>query len=40
MLLQAANRVEGFITYGSQHPNGEFVTQESLDKAIFTSRCN
>ena len=29
----AANRVEGFITYGSQHPNGEFVTQESLDKA-------
>ena len=29
----AANRVEGFITFGSQHPNGEFVTQESLDKA-------
>ena len=29
----AANRVEDFITYGSQHPNGEFVTQESLDKA-------
>ena len=29
----AANRVESFITYGSQHPNGEFVTQESLDKA-------
>ena len=29
----AANRVEGFVTYGSQHPNGEFVTQESLDKA-------
>ena len=29
----AANRVEGFITYGSQHPNGEFVTQESLDQA-------
>ena len=29
----AANRVEGFITYGSQHPNGEFVTQESLDKS-------
>ena len=28
----AANRVESFITYGSQHPNGEFVTQESLDK--------
>ena len=29
----AANRVESFITYGSQHPNGEFITQESLDKA-------
>ena len=29
----AADRVESFITYGSQHPNGEFITQESLDKA-------
>ena len=29
----AANRVESFITYGSQHPNGEFISQESLDKA-------
>ena len=29
----AADRVESFITYGSQHPNGEFLTQESLDKA-------
>ena len=29
----AADRVESFITYGPQHPNGEFITQESLDKA-------
>ena len=29
----AANRVESFITYGAQHPNGEFISQESLDKA-------
>jgi zinc protease len=29
----AADRVESFITYGSQHPNGEFISQESLDKA-------
>ena len=29
----AANRVESFITYGSKHPNGEFISQESLDKA-------
>ena len=31
----AANRVQNFITYGSNHPNGEFVSQESLDKASF-----
>ena len=29
----AADRVESFITYGSKHPNGEFISQESLDKA-------
>jgi len=29
----AADRVESFITYGPQHPNGEFISQESLDKA-------
>jgi len=29
----AADRVESFITYGSEHPNGEFISQESLDKA-------
>jgi predicted Zn-dependent peptidase len=31
----AANRVQNFITYGSNHPNGEFVSQGSLDKAGF-----
>ena len=31
----AADRVESFITYGSQHPNGEFISQESLDKATL-----
>ncbi|MCH1444093.1 MAG: insulinase family protein [Flavobacteriaceae bacterium] len=31
----AANRVQNFITYGANHPNGEFVSQESLDKASF-----
>ena len=31
----AANRVQNFITYGSNHPNGEFVSQASLDKASF-----
>jgi zinc protease len=30
-----ANRVQNFITYGANHPNGEFVSQASLDKAIF-----
>jgi predicted Zn-dependent peptidase len=31
----AASRVQNFITYGSNHPNGEFVSQASLDKASF-----
>ena len=31
----AANRVQNFITYGSNHPNGEFISQASLDKASF-----
>ena len=31
----AANRVQNFITYGANHPNGEFVSQASLDKASF-----
>jgi zinc protease len=31
----AANRVQNFITYGPNHPNGEFVSQASLDKASF-----
>ena len=31
----AASRVQNFITYGSNHPNGEFVSQGSLDKAEF-----
>ena len=30
-----ANRVQNFITYGANHPNGEFVSQASLDKASF-----
>ncbi len=29
----AANRVQDFITYGASHPNGEFVSQETLDKS-------
>lgn len=33
----AANRVQNFITYGANHPNGEFVSQESLDKASFNN---
>ena len=28
----AANRVENLLTYGPKHPNGEFVSQESLDR--------
>ena len=32
-VVTAADRVESFITYGPQHPNGEFISQESLDKA-------
>jgi zinc protease len=31
----AANRVQNFITYGANHPNGEFVSQASLDNASF-----
>ena len=31
----AASRVQNFITYGSNHPNGEFISQASLDKASF-----
>ena len=31
----AANKVQNFITYGSNQPNGEFVSQGSLDKAGF-----
>ena len=31
----AASRVQNFITYGSNHPNVEFVSQASLDKASF-----
>lgn len=31
----AANRVQDFITYGASHPNGEFISQASLDKASF-----
>ena len=32
----AANRVQDFITYGASHPNGEFISQASLDKASFS----
>ena len=28
----AADRVENLLTYGAKHPNGEFVSQESIDK--------
>ena len=31
----AASRVQNFITYGANHPNGEFISQASLDKASF-----
>ncbi len=31
----AASRVQNFITYGANHPNGEFVSQASLDNASF-----
>ena len=31
----AASRVQDLITYGSQHPNGEFISQESLDRATL-----
>ncbi len=31
----AASRVQDLITYGPQHPNGEFISQESLDKATL-----
>ena len=31
----AASRVQNFITYGASHPNGEFISQASLDKASF-----
>ena len=33
----AANRVQNFITYGASHPNGEFISQASLDKASFNN---
>ena len=33
----AANRVQDFITYGASHPNGEFISQASLDKASFNN---
>ena len=29
----AASRVQDLITYGASHPNGEFVSQETLDKS-------
>ena len=28
----AADRVESLLTYGPKHPNGEFISQESIDK--------
>ena len=28
----AADRVENLLTYGAKHPNGEFISQESIDK--------
>ena len=28
----AANRVQSLLTYGSEHPSGEYVSQESLDR--------
>ena len=31
----AASRVQDLITYGPEHPNGEFISQESLDKATL-----
>ena len=31
----AASRVQDLITYGPQHPNGEFISQESLDRATL-----
>ncbi len=31
----AASRVQDLITYGPKHPNGEFISQESLDKATL-----
>ncbi len=31
----AASRVQDLITYGPEHPNGEFISQESLDRATL-----
>ena len=31
----AASRVQDLITYGPKHPNGEFISQESLDRATL-----
>ena len=31
----AASRVQDLITYGQKHPNGEFISQESLDRATL-----
>jgi len=36
----AADRVESLLTYGPKHPNGEFVSQESLDKITLTDAKN
>ena len=31
----AADRVENLLTYGAKHPNGEFVSQESIDLSLI-----
>ena len=36
----AADRVESLLTYGPKHPNGEFVSQESLDRITLTDAKN
>ena len=36
----AAQRVQNLITYGPKHPNGEFISQESLDRATLENAIN
>ena len=36
----AANRVQDLITYGASHPNGEFISQETLDKSELDDAIN